>query len=155
MRIINKTGILKNPADRDHCLQYMVAIALLYGNLSSEDYSNSRASDLRIDKLRDCMEVIENPNFTLACHDSSRRAIPGAVQIFFNDGSQSKRIVVEYPLGHRQRRHEALPLLHEKFRNNVKNHLEQDTTEQILTLLSNSECFDVTPVGKLIQLLRN
>ncbi|HED18574.1 MAG TPA: bifunctional 2-methylcitrate dehydratase/aconitate hydratase, partial [Gammaproteobacteria bacterium] len=91
MCIINKTGRLNNPADRDHCLQYMVAIALLHGNPGSEDYHDSRAADPRIDHLRNRMEVIENPDFTRAYHDPLRRAIPGAVQIFFNDGSQSER----------------------------------------------------------------
>jgi len=155
MRIINKTGKLNNPADRDHCLQYMVAIALLQGNLSSEDYHDSRAADPRIDHLRGCMEVIENPDFTRAYHDSLRRAIPGAVQIFFKDGNQSERFVVEYPPGHRQRRHEALPLLLKKFRNNTVNHLDKDCCDQVLALLGNSERFDAMSVGDFMQLLRS
>ena len=155
MRIINKTGTLNNPADRDHCLQYMVAIALLRGNLTSEDYHDSRAADPRIDRLRDCTEVIENPEFTHAYHDPSRRAIPGAVQIFFRDGSQSERIAVEYPLGHHQRREEALPLLREKFRDNTRSHLDKDRCEQVLALLGNSERFDAMPVGDFMQLLRS
>jgi len=154
MRIINKTGTLNNPADRDHCLQYMVAIALLHGNLTSEDYHDSRAADPRIDHLRGCMEVIENPDFTRAYHDPLRRAIPGAVQIFFSDGSQSERIAVEYPLGHRRRREEALPLLHEKFRDNTRNYLDKDRCEQVLALLGDRERFDATPVGDFIQLMR-
>ncbi len=153
MRIINKTGRLKNPADRDHCLQYMVAIALLHGRLSSEDYHASRAADPRIDHLRGCMEVVENPDFTHAYHDPSRRAIPGAVQIFFSDGSQSERIAVEYPLGHRQRRKEALPLLQKKFRDNTRNYLDKDRCEQVLVLLGDSERFDAMPVGDFMRLL--
>jgi len=155
MRIINKTGSLNNPADRDHCLQYMVAIALLYGKLSSEDYHDSRAAEPRIDRLRGCMEVIENPDFTRAYQNPLQRAIPGAVQIFFNDGSQSKRIVVEYPPGHRQRRDEAWPLLHKKFRNNTENHLDKDRCERVLGLLGDSERFDAMPVGDFMRLLRN
>ncbi|HED16438.1 MAG TPA: bifunctional 2-methylcitrate dehydratase/aconitate hydratase [Gammaproteobacteria bacterium] len=155
MRIINKTGTLNNPADRDHCLQYMVAIALLHGNLTSEDYHDSRAADPRIDCLRGCIEVIENPGFTLAYHDPSRRAIPGAVQVFFGDGSQSERIAVEYPLGHRQRRNEALPLLYKKFRDNTKNHLDKDRCDQILALLDDSERFGTMPVGDFLRMLRN
>ncbi len=153
MRIINKTGTLNNPADRDHCLQYMVAIALLHGRLSSEDYHDNRAADPRIDRLRGCTEVIENPDFTHAYRDPLQRAIPGAVQIFFSDGSQSERIVVEYPVGHRQRRDEAWPLLHEKFCGNTRNYLDKDRSEQVLALLGDSEHFDAMPVGDFMQLL--
>ncbi|NOY17624.1 MAG: bifunctional 2-methylcitrate dehydratase/aconitate hydratase [Gammaproteobacteria bacterium] len=155
MQIINKTGTLNNPADRDHCLQYMVAVALLRGKLTSEDYRDSRAADPRIDRLRACTEVIENPDFTQAYYEPSRRAIPGAVQVFFNDGSQSQRIVVEYPLGHRQRRDEALPLLHKKFRTNTSNTLDKDHCEQILVLLDDSERFDAMPLGDFMRLLRS
>jgi len=153
MRIINKTGTLNNPAGRDHCLQYMVAVALLHGNLTSKDYHDSRAADPRIDRLRDRMEVIENPDFTRTYHDPSRRAIPGAVRIFFDDGSQSERIAVKYPLGHPQRRAEGLPLLREKFRDNTGNSLDQDRRGQILALLDDSERFDALPVGDLMRLL--
>jgi len=153
MRIINKTGTLNNPADRDHCLQYMVAIGLLHGNLSSEDYHDNRAADPRIDHLRSCMEVIENPDFTRTYHDPTRRAIANAVQVFFNDDSQSERIAVEYPLGHRQRRDEALPLLHKKFRNNTSNYLDKDSCEQVLMLLDNSEHFDAMSLVDFMQLL--
>lgn len=153
MRIINKTGTLKNPADRDHCLQYMVAIALLRGRLNSEDYHTSQAVDPRIDHLRGCMEVIENPDFTHAYHDPSRRAIPGAVQVFFSDGSQSERIAVDYPLGHRQRRDEALPLLRKKFHDNTRGYLDKDRCEKVLMLLGDSEQFDAMPVGDFMQLL--
>jgi len=155
MRIINKTGPLNNPADRDHCLQYMVAIALLHGNLSSEDYHNSRATDPRIDQLRNAMEVIENPDFTRAYHDPSRRGIPGAVQIFFNDGSQSERVIVEYPLGHSQRRDEAWPLLDKKFRNNTEKHIDKDRCEQLLALTGDSKGFDAMSVGEFMQLFHS
>ncbi|MFV1973267.1 MAG: bifunctional 2-methylcitrate dehydratase/aconitate hydratase [Thiohalobacterales bacterium] len=155
MRIINKTGTLNNPADRDHCLQYMVAIALLQGSLTSADYHDSRAADPRIDRLRDCMEVIENPEFTRAYHDPSRRAIPGAVQIFFGDDSRSERIAVEFPLGHPQRRGEALPLLHEKFIDNTRGHLARDCCEQILALPGDGERFDAMPVGDFMHLLHS
>jgi len=153
MRIINKTGKLNNPADRDHCLQYMVAVALLRGDLNSEDYFDSRAADLRIDNLRDSMEVIENPDFTRAYHDPLQRAIPGAVQLFFKDGNQSERVLVEYPLGHRHRRDEALPLLQKKFRDNAQTVLKKDRCEQVLVLLSESDRLDVMPVGEFMQLL--
>ncbi len=155
MRIINKTGKLNNPADRDHCLQYMVAIALLHGKLSSEDYHDNRAADPRIDRLRSYMEVTENPDFTRAYHDPLRRAIPGAVQIFYNDGSQSERIAIECPLGHRQRRDEALPLLKKKFRDNTDKHLDKDRCDQVLALLGDSARFDAMSVGDLMQLLHS
>jgi 2-methylcitrate dehydratase len=155
MRIINKTGRLNNPADRDHCLQYMVAIALLHGKLSSEDYHDNRAADPRIDRLRSYMEATENPDFTRAYHDPLQRAIPGAVQIFFNDGSQSERIVVEYPLGHRQRRDEALPLLLKKFRDNTGKRLDKDRCDQVLALPGDSARFDAMSVGEFMQLLHS
>jgi len=152
MQIINKTGALRNPADRDHCLQYMVAIALLHGNLTSEDYHDNQAADPRIDRLRSCMVVIENPDFTQAYHDPLRRAIPNAVQVFFNDGSHSERVVVNYPLGHHQRRREAFPLLREKFLCNAKSRLGRSRCEQILALLDNTSCFDAMPITDFIQL---
>jgi len=155
MRIINKTGRLKNSADRDHCLQYMVAVALLRGHISSEDYHDSRAADPRIDQLRGCMEVIENSDFTHAYHDPSQRAIANAIQIFFGDGSHSKRIVVNFPLGHYQRRKEAWPQLRKKFRHNTSTHLDANRCEQVLALLDNSERFDAMSVGDFMQLLHN
>lgn len=153
MRIINKTGPLNNPADRDHCLQYMVAIGLLHGNLNSDDYQDDRASDPRIDHLRNCMAVTENPEFTRAYHDSNRRAIPNAVQVFFKNGGQSERITIAYPLGHRQRRDEALPLLSDKFCDNTKNHLDEVRCKQILMLLDDRERFDAMSTRRFMQLL--
>jgi len=153
MRIINKTGSLKNPADRDHCLQYMVAIALLQGKLSSEDYQDSRAADPRIERLRNCMQVIENPEFSHAYLDPLQRAIPSAVQLFFSDGSQSERIVIKYPPGHRLRRDEAWPLLEEKFRINTARYLTKERRQQILALLADRQRFDATPTGDFMQFL--
>jgi len=153
MRIINKTGRLKNPADRDHCLQYIVAVALLRGRLTREDYHDNRAADPRIEQLRLCMEVTENSDFTHAYHDPSRRAIPNAIQIFFTDGSHSKRIEVNFPLGHHQRRKEAWPQLQDKFRQNTNNQLDMHCCEKFLALLGDSERFDAMPVGNFIQML--
>jgi len=119
VRIIDKTGPLHNPADRDHCIQYMTAIGLLFGALTAEDYEDERAADPRIDALRERMQVRENPTFTDAYHDPERRAIPNAVQVFFADGRAPRRIQVDYPLGHPRRREEGIPLLLEKFRRSV------------------------------------
>lgn len=116
MRIINKPGPFRNPADRDHSLQYMTAVALLYGELTYEHYLEPVAADPRIARLIETMEVRENEQFSRDYLDPEKRAIANAVQVFFRDGSSSERVVVEYPLGHRRRRAEALPMLKEKFR---------------------------------------
>lgn len=115
MRIINKTGPLHNPADRDHCLQYTVAIALLWGTVESEHYSNEIAQDPRIDALRHKMQVIEDPEFTRDYLDPEKRSIANSVQIFFQDGTHSQKITIHYPLGHKSRRMEAMPLLQQKY----------------------------------------
>lgn len=114
-RIIDKTGPLDNYADRDHCLQYMVAIPLIFGSLTAESYNDETAADPRIDALRDKMVVKENPAFTEAYFDPDQRAIPNAIQIFFKDGSSSDRVMVEFPIGHRRRRQEGIPKLEAKF----------------------------------------
>ncbi|HEX5420019.1 MAG TPA: bifunctional 2-methylcitrate dehydratase/aconitate hydratase, partial [Gammaproteobacteria bacterium] len=118
-RIIDKTGPLANPADRDHCLQYMVAVALLRGRLTAEDYEDEAAADARLDALRAKMQVAENEAYSADYLDPDKRAIGNAVQVFFKDGSSTPRIEIEYPLGHRRRRAEGIPLLVEKFRRNA------------------------------------
>ncbi|MDT8408190.1 MAG: bifunctional 2-methylcitrate dehydratase/aconitate hydratase [Wenzhouxiangellaceae bacterium] len=119
-RIIDKTGPLDNYADRDHCLQYMVAVPLIFGELTAESYSDSVASDARIDALRDKMEVKENPRFTEEYFDADKRAIGNSVQVFFTDGSSTDKVSVDYPIGHRRRREDGIPLLEEKFENAVR-----------------------------------
>jgi 2-methylcitrate dehydratase len=116
IRIIDKTGPLRNPADRDHCLQYIVASALLRGRLVAQDYEEGPSSDPWIDKLRSKMRVVENPEFTRRYYDPEMRYIGNALQIYFNEGPPSERVVVEVPLGHRERREEARPRLSRKFR---------------------------------------
>ena len=150
--IIHKTGPLANPADRDHSLQYMVAVALLRGDLESADYHEERAADPRIDALRACMEVVENADFTRAYHDPTRRAIPNAVQIFFGGGGHSERIVVDYPLGHRRRRREAWPRLRRKFRDGVERALGRRRCERILALLDDPRRLDAMPIADFIAL---
>ena len=120
VRIIDKTGPLDNPADRDHCLQYMVAVPLIFGRLTAADYEDEVAADPRIDALRDKMEVRENEQFTKDYFDPDKRYIGNAVQVFFNDGSSTDRIAVDFPIGHRERRTEGIPVLKQKFVDSVK-----------------------------------
>jgi len=122
IRIIDKTGPLNNPADRDHCLQYITAIGLLKGDITAEDYENEAAKDLRIDTLREKMNVVENKIYSEDYLDASKRSIANSVQIFFKDGTATENVEVEYPLGHRFRREEAIPKVKEKFTNNINTH---------------------------------
>jgi 2-methylcitrate dehydratase len=120
MRIICKTGQLNNPADRDHCLQYMIAIALLYGDLDAEHYENAfHTSDSRIDLLRSLMVIEEQPEYTRDYLDPGKRSIANALQIVFKDGSATDLVAVEYPIGHRRRRTDGIPLLEKKFLTNL------------------------------------
>ena len=114
VRIIDKTGPLDNPADRDHCIQYMTAVPLIFGRLRAEDYEDDVAADPRIDALRERMQVTENRQFTIDYHDPDKRAIGNSVQVLFRDGSATEKVTVEYPVGHRRRRSEGIPLLLEK-----------------------------------------
>ena len=118
-RIINKTGPLSNPADRDHCIQYMVAVPLIFGRLSAADYEDSVAQDPRIDALRDKMSVEVDERYTREYLEADKRSIANAVQIFYKDGTKSEKVEVEYPIGHRRRRDEGIPLLIEKFQRNL------------------------------------
>jgi 2-methylcitrate dehydratase len=138
MRIINKTGPLNNPADRDHCLQYMTAIGLLKGTLNAEDYLDEAARDPEIDRLRDKMVVEENPQFSQDYLDPDKRSIANAIQIYFNDGTRTPKVTVEYPLGHRNRRHEAESPLKNKFRSNLESWYVLDKAERIVTLFDDS-----------------
>jgi 2-methylcitrate dehydratase len=119
VRIIDKKGPLANPADRDHCLQYMVAIALIHGRLTADDYEDAAAADPRIDRLRETMVVRENVEFSRDYLDPAKRAIGNAVQVFFADGTSTERVQLDYPVGHHRRRAEGIPQLLEKFGSNV------------------------------------
>jgi len=121
IRIIDKTGPLDNPADRDHCLQYMIAIPLIFGRLTASDYEDNIANDSRIDQLREKMTVYENRQYSTDYLDPEKRSIANAIQIEFNDGSKTEKVEVQYPIGHRQRREESIPFLKNKFIDNVKN----------------------------------
>ena len=124
VRIIDKTGALDNPADRDHCLQYMIAVPMIFGRLTAADYEDSIASDPRIDALRGKMEVTENKDYTKDYFDPDKRYIGNAIQVFFNDGSSTEKIAVDYPIGHRRRRDEGIPVLKQKFSDSVSGKLK-------------------------------
>ena len=138
IRIISKQGALYNPADRDHCLQYMVAIGLLYGDLTAEHYEDSIAEDPRIDKLRQKMVVTENQTFSSDYHDPTKRSIANSIQVIFKDGSKSDLITVEYPIGHQRRRKEGIPVLIDKFKRNLNTQFKPEKTEKILTQMNNA-----------------
>ncbi|SEP89173.1 2-methylcitrate dehydratase [Virgibacillus subterraneus] len=131
IRIIDKTGPLYNPADRDHCLQYITAIGLLFGNITADHYEDDVAQDQRIDQIRDKMEVVENKQYTIDYINSEKRSIANAVQVFFNDGTSTKLVEREYPLGHRFRREEGIPKLKEKFKDNLSTRFPEKKSEKI------------------------
>jgi len=136
VRIIDKTGPLANPADRDHCIQYMVAIPLLFGRLEASDYEDQVAGDPRVDALRAQMQVRENAAFTKDYYDPDKRYIGNAVQVFFKDGSASERVAVDYPIGHRKRRAEGMPVLVKKFESSVAAHFQPKQTESIKAMFA-------------------
>ncbi|MEN8107842.1 MAG: bifunctional 2-methylcitrate dehydratase/aconitate hydratase [Pseudomonadota bacterium] len=152
-RIINKTGPLVNPADRDHCLQYMVAVALIKGRLAAADYEAVTASDLRIDALRYTMEVVQNERFSRDYLDPEKRAVGNAVQVFFRDGSATDRVTIDYPVGHRRRRAEGIPLLKEKFARHLRVGIGQADADRLLALCAEQERFEQTSVDEVMSLL--
>jgi len=146
IRIISKEGELNNPADRDHCLQYMVAIGLLKGNLIAEDYEDDIASDPRIDTLRKKMVINEDKRYSDEYHEADKRSIANKIQIHFNDGSSTKEIEVEYPIGHKRRREEGIPVLEQKFKNNLEITYDSNKCEEIYQLCINQEKLESTSV---------
>ncbi|MGH8219985.1 MAG: bifunctional 2-methylcitrate dehydratase/aconitate hydratase [Steroidobacteraceae bacterium] len=152
-RIIDKVGPLANPADRDHCIQYMVAVALLNGRLTADDYEDEAAADPRIDRLRGLMQVAENPSFTHDYYALDKRAIGNAVQVFFRDGSCTRRVEVMYPVGHRRRRAEGIPLLVEKFKSALAARFPERQAERIESLFADSQKLDALPVNELMAAL--
>ncbi len=152
VRIIDKTGPLNNPADRDHCLQYMVAVPLLKGALTADDYEDGVAADPRIDALRAKMEVKENANFTRDYLDPQKRSIGNAIQVFFRDGSSTERVAVEYPVGHRRRRQEGIPLLVEKFEKNLRAKISAQNSDAILKLCLSQQQLEKISVQEFMTL---
>lgn len=153
IRIISKEGSLHNPADRDHCLQYMVACGLLFGDLVADYYEDDVASDERIDALREKMSVVEDKNYSEDYHNPEKRSITNAIQIFFKDGSSTDKIEIEYPLGHRFRRDEGIPVLIDKFKKNVYTRFPRKHGQEIIDLCLDEEAFLETPVNEFMNLL--
>ena len=152
IRIISKEGALNNPADRDHCLQYMTAIGLLKGDLVAEDYEDDVASDPRVDQLREKMVIEEDERYTKEYLESDKRSIANAIQIFFQDGSSTDKIEVEYPIGHRRRREQGIPLLVEKFERNLATQFSNERCNAIQSLCSNQEDLESTSVIDFMEL---
>jgi 2-methylcitrate dehydratase len=150
VRIIDKVGPLANPADRDHCIQYMVAVPLIFGRLSAADYEDAVAADPRIDALRAKMQVRENPTFTQEYYAADKRYIGNAVQVFFRDGSASERVQVDFPIGHRRRRAEGMPVLVRKFEASVEAHFGAKQAERIKALFAKPKELDALPVNELM-----
>jgi 2-methylcitrate dehydratase len=152
LRIIDKTGPLANPADRDHCLQYMAAVPLIFGRLTADDYEDEVARDPRIDRLRERMQVSENEQFSADYLDPAKRAIGNAVQIFFKDGTRTERVAIEYPIGHRRRRAEGIPLLMDKFRRNLSTQFNIERVERILRACEDNARLERMPVHEFVDL---
>jgi 2-methylcitrate dehydratase len=150
VRIIDKTGPLANPADRDHCIQYMVAVPLLFGRLTAADYEDAVAGDPRIDALRARMQVRENPSFTAEYYAADKRYIGNAVQVFFRDGSHSERLQVDFPIGHRKRRAEGMPVLVKKFESAVDAHFAPKQAERVKALFAKPAGLDALPVNEFV-----
>jgi 2-methylcitrate dehydratase len=150
VRIIDKTGPLANPADRDHCIQYMVAIPLLFGRLEASDYEDAVASDPRVDALRAKMQCKENAGFTKDYYDPQKRYIGNAVQVFFKDGSASERVAVDFPIGHRKRRAEGMPVLVKKFESSVAAHFQPKQTESIKAMFVDRKALMAMPVSDFV-----
>ena len=151
-RIIDKTGPLANYADRDHCIQYMVAVPLIFGRLTADDYSDEVASDPRIDALREKMLVSENAQFTGDYFDPDKRYIGNSVQVFFKDGSSTEKVSIDYPIGHRKRRAEGIPVLLKKFEAAMRGHLPAHRVKAILAAVSDPGRLDGMPAHDFLAL---
>ena len=152
MRIIDKKGPLDNPADRDHCIQYMVAVPLLFGRLTAADYEDEVASDPRIDSLREKIDCVEDAQFTKDYHDPDKRSIANALTVEFKDGKRLAETVVEYPIGHKRRRKEGMPILVEKFERNLARRFPPKQQKAILALSMDAQKLAATPVHEFVDL---
>jgi 2-methylcitrate dehydratase len=153
IRIIDKKGPLANPADRDHCIQYMVAVPLIFGRLTAADYEDGVAADPRIDALRDKMTCVEDKRFSADYLDPQKRSIANAISIEFADGSRTDEVVVEYPIGHRRRREQGIPLLVAKFRTNLARRFAAKQQEAILDVALDAKRLAAMPVTEFVDLL--
>jgi 2-methylcitrate dehydratase len=152
IRIIDKKGELKNPADRDHTIQYMVAIPLIFGRLTARDYEDDIASDPRIDKLREKINCIEDKAFSADYHDPQKRSIANAMTITLSDGTVLDEVVVEYPVGHKRRREEGIPLLKEKYQRNLARIFDASQKAKIEELTLNYEKLSAARVDEVMEL---
>ena len=153
IRIISKEGPLANPADRDHCLQYMTAVPLIFGNLTAEHYEDDfHEAHPEIDTLREKMEVVEDEQYSKDYYDPEKRSIANAVQVFFKDGSSTDKVAVEYPIGHRRRREEGIPVLQQKFRHNLSTRFPQGRVNEIMELCGDQKTLEQTPVHEFMDL---
>jgi len=152
IRIIDKNGPLANPADRDHCIQYMVAVPMIFGRLTAGDYEDSVASDPRIDALRDKIVCVEDSRFTADYHDPEKRSIANALTVTFKDGTGFSEVVVEYPIGHRRRRADGIPLLEAKFRTNLARRFAHKQQQAILDVSLDAKKLEAMPVHEYVDL---
>ncbi len=153
IRIISKQGKLANAADRDHCLQYMAAVPLIFGNLVAEQYEDSfHQANPIIDEIREKMEIVEDQRYTREYLESDKRSIANAIQVFFKDGTSTENVVVEYPIGHRRRRTDGIPLLEDKFRNNLATRFPGQRCDQIVQLCKHQQRLETTPVQEFVGL---
>jgi 2-methylcitrate dehydratase len=152
IRIIDKQGPLNNPADRDHCIQYMVAIPLIFGRLTAADYEDTVAADVRIDNLRSLITCVEDPQFTTDYHDPNKRSIANALTIELTDGTTLPEVVVEYPIGHRLRRADGIPLLLDKFRTNLARRFSPEQQQHILAASLDQAKLEAMPVDEYVSL---
>ncbi|MCE3268599.1 MAG: 2-methylcitrate dehydratase [Burkholderiales bacterium] len=153
IRIIDKSGPLYNPADRDHCIQYMVAVPLIYGRLTAKDYEGNIANNPQINLLRDKITCIEDMQYSLDYLDPAKRSIANAITIEFNDGSKLDEVVCEYPVGHKRRRKEGIPLLMEKFKTNLSRIYAPKQQERIMDIITNKSRLYEMPINQFIDLL--
>ena len=153
IRIIDKKGPLNNPADRDHCIQYMVAVPFIFGRLTARDYEDDIASDPRIDALREKIVCVEDTNYTADYHDPEKRSIANAITVEFNDGTVFDEVAVEYPIGHARRRTEGIPLLIEKYKINLARIYDADKQKKIIDLCLDYDKLSSTPVNEFMDLM--
>jgi 2-methylcitrate dehydratase len=153
IRIIDKKGPLNNPADRDHCIQYMVAVPFIFGRLTARDYEEDIAADPRIDALREKIVCVEDPAYTADYHNPEKRSIANAITVEFTDGTIFEEVAVEYPIGHARRRTEGIPLLIEKYKTNLARIYDGDKQKKILDLCLDYDKLSSTPVNEFMDLM--
>lgn len=154
IRIISKSGPLNNPADRDHCLQYMIAVPLIFGDLVAENYEDEfHENNPLIDELRSKMEIYENAKYTKEYLEPEKRSIANSLQVFFTDGTQTDAIEINYPVGHKKRRQEGIPMLEQKFKSNLRTRFPEDQCNEIFRLCANQEQLEKTSVSHFMEML--